>query len=124
MLFPYYFSRVEACPPVFRVYCEADPMERRTLLRAPNETDQQFCARTQRKAYHLWLASGCKPTRIECVYEVPSPSQDPFFYDDERWMDITTLRSVLDRKDEPAEVRIACAKALNRIHRLVDSEVW
>jgi hypothetical protein len=124
MNFPFYFGR-ETCPPVFRVYAETTSVERVTLLRAPGETDQQFVERTQRRLHRLWLRSGCKAAcRIECVYEIPTPQQDPHFFDDERWMDIGCLRDVLNRPSEPADVRISCAKALNRIYGLVSPEVW
>lgn len=123
MLFNYYFCR-DTCPPVFRVLVDTEPMERRSLLRTQGETDQQFCARAQTVAYRMWLRSGCKSVRIECVYHVPTPQQDPHFFDDERWMDIAALRNVLDREHAPAEVRIECAKALNRIHGLVRPDAW
>ncbi len=124
MSFPVLFARAE-CPPAFRIYTDAPPVERRTLLWAPGESDQQFTERAQRTAYRMWLRADMKGwARIECVYDIPTPKQDPHFFDDERWSDMACLRAVLDRPDEPPEVRIACAKALNRIHGLVSPEVW
>lgn len=124
MNFSFLFARTE-CPPVFRVFTDAPPAERRTLLRAPNESDHEFTERAQRMAYRMWLRNGMKGwARIECVYDIPTPAQDPHFFDDERWADMTCLRAVLERPGEPTEVRIACAKALNRIHGLVSPGVW
>jgi hypothetical protein len=124
MNFPYLFARTD-CPPVFRVYTDAQPVERRTLIRVPGEADHQFADRAQRTAYRMWLRAGCNGwARIECVYDVPTPQQDPHFFDDDRWSDLACLRAVLDRPDEPAEVRVACAKALNRIHGMVNPGVW
>lgn len=114
--FPICFSR-ESCPPVFRVYGASNTVERVTLLRAPDEAEWQFAERAQHTAYRMWLRSGCSAScRIECIYDVPTPADDPHFFDDERWMDMACLRGVLSRKGEPAEVHLACVAALLRIH--------
>lgn len=119
MQFKYHFAG-DSCPPVFRIFAGDDPPERRSLLRYANEEAEQFCKRAQEVACRMWRRSGCRAhVRIECVYVVPSPAEDPHFFDDERWMDIALFRAVLDRPHAPAEVRVACAKALNRIHGLV-----
>ena len=56
----------------------------------PCESEGAFADRAQRAAYQMWQRGGfTQACRVECVYEVPTPQEDPHFFDDERAMAAT-----------------------------------
>lgn len=116
------------CPPVIRIVMASDlrrAAEQLTIWRGKGEDEAAFYQRAQAAAATLHRRHGfARWVYLDCIYNVPSVETDPSFGDDDRANTLHALRHTLNNESDKAEVRVACAKAMNRIHGLVPADVW
>lgn len=115
--FPYLNAR-DHCPPAFVVtrWFAPQPM-RRTLVRAPGQSEEQFCQHAQELA-HVWLSTGlmgpqlhpCLVT-IECRYAVPRNPE----HADDTWVSQQVLMQIVGDQKTTERVRRDALQVLREL---------
>ena len=103
------------CPLAFRVtrWFEPQPM-RKTLVRAPGESEQAFCDRAQELAY-VWQATGLLGAHkhsmlvtIQCLYTLPRDAE----WADDRWLGQQAMMQIIGDVKTTERVRLDALQAL------------